>query len=100
MKLICLVLALLTFGQIIDAQPISQNIRGKVIDKVTKQPLVEAQVVIKNSIPLLGDKTNEQGRFEITQVPLGRYQIQISYIGYNTVTLNDVQLNQRFIKVD
>lgn len=77
----------------IHAQSFFQNIRGQVIDKVTHQPLIGVQIVILNINPQLGDQTDVQGRFELKNIPLGRYQIQCSYIGYHTATFNDIQLN-------
>ena len=53
---------------------------GVVQDSVTHQPLPFASVFLANTT--LGATTNEQGQFELTRVPPGRYQVVASYVGY------------------
>ncbi|MBL7765324.1 MAG: TonB-dependent receptor [Chitinophagaceae bacterium] len=74
-------------------QPITQSIRGTITDKITHQPLEGATIVLLNTDPLKGAKTDEQGRFEINAVLIGRYDIQINYIGYNPLVLHDVMVH-------
>lgn len=75
------------------AQPLTQNIRGQVIDKVTRQPLQGVQVAVLLAATSKGDQTDATGHFELNDLPLGRYRIQCSYLGYQPLTLNDIQLN-------
>ena len=60
----------------------TQTIRGTVLDKVTKQPLIGASVKIADIQPLLGAIVDENGAFRIEKVTLGRHKIEVSYIGY------------------
>ncbi len=72
---------------------ITQTIRGVVLDKQAESPLVGAAVVIEGTKPLLGSVTDENGVFSIPNVPIGRYQLQISFIRYNASTLPNIVVN-------
>ena len=76
------------FGQ---AQ-ITQNIRGVVIDKDSKSPLPGANIVIASVTPLQGAATDFDGRFKVVDVPIGRHNIKISYVGYEPKTLTNIEL--------
>jgi len=76
------------FGQ---AQ-ITQNIRGLVIDKDSKSPLPGANIVITSVTPLQGAATDFDGRFKVVDVPIGRHNIKISYVGYEPKTLTNIEL--------
>ena len=59
-------------------------IEGTIRNALTGAPLAGAQVAI---IALnLGGITDPGGRFEVTDVPTGTHTVQISLIGYSTVT--------------
>ncbi len=64
------------------SQDLTQTVRGRVIDSQTEAPLVGAVVTIKNSNPLLGDRTDAEGNFKIEKVAAGRQTIEVSHIGY------------------
>ncbi len=83
-------------------QELTQTIRGKVIDEVSEIPLPGASVMLLNRDPLLGGSTDLEGNFRIENVPLGRYAVQISHVGYETVTTQDIIVHSgksNFIKV-
>lgn len=67
----------------------TQIIRGTVTDSKSNSPIEFATVGIL-SIPSLGAVTDSLGRFCIKNVPVGRYNIQVSYMGYNTYIINEV----------
>jgi len=67
-----------------------QTIRGTVYDKQSQQILVGASVYIPNSTPQVGTVSDEKGNFRLENLPIGRHTIQISFLGYNTITLNDL----------
>jgi hypothetical protein len=79
-KLVLVLVGLLP--QLIFAQTLTQNIRGKVMDATTQQPLVGASIVVSNTTQ--GTLTNEKGQFVITQVPIGRQQLKATFVGYET----------------
>jgi len=60
----------------------TQSIRGTVTDAVTGYPLIGANVILLNSNPLQGTITNENGHFELLAIPIGRQNLEVSYVGY------------------
>jgi len=61
-----------------------QTIRGQVLDKDTKIPLIGVNVVVKSINPIIGGTTDNNGNFRIENVSLGRHEIEASYIGYKS----------------
>ncbi|MBP9932748.1 MAG: carboxypeptidase-like regulatory domain-containing protein, partial [Chitinophagaceae bacterium] len=76
-----------------NAQTLTQSVRGVVVDKVSKQALSDVTVMWQQGALNGGTKTDEQGRYELNKVPVGRIQLQFSLLGYGTVILNEVMLN-------
>ena len=69
------------------AQELSQTIRGTILDKEGQFPLIGATVALSNTDK--GTITDAFGKFRIEQVPLGRYEIVIAYLGYEQRTTNN-----------
>ena len=67
-----------------------QRIKGSVTDKESKIPLVGISVGVTDLKPLVGTVTDTDGNFVIENVPLGKHTITISYIGYQSATMNDI----------
>lgn len=86
-------LGVLFFSQSAHAQTLTQSVRGMVVDKVSKQMLSDVTVMWQQGALNGGTKTDQQGRYELKQVPVGRIQLQFSLLGYGTVILNEVMLN-------
>jgi hypothetical protein len=64
------------------SQPITQTIKGSVVDKQSQSPLPGVIVMVVNSDPVLASSTNENGEFKIVNVPIGRWQLKAKIIGY------------------
>lgn len=58
------------------------SISGKVTDAAGGAPLSNASVYINNSTR--GTATDENGFFSFSELPVGTYEIVISYVGYKT----------------
>jgi hypothetical protein len=56
------------------------KISGVVLDSLTREPLAFASVFLANTT--FGAPTNDQGKFEISRVPNGTYDLVCSYVGY------------------
>lgn len=69
---------------------VTQTIKGRVIEQVTQQPVIGATVVIKETT--LGGSTDVNGYYKIINVPLGRKTIEISYIGFETQTIPNIEV--------
>ena len=60
-------------------------IKGKVLDRQTSEPLgfVAVKVVRQGTDALVqGAVTDEEGNFQITDIPNGNYTLQLSFVGY------------------
>jgi hypothetical protein len=77
------------FGNLF-SQNLTQTIRGEVLDSESKVPLWGANIIIIGSEPLLGASTDEKGKFKIQNVPIGRQNLKISYLGYEDAYLNEI----------
>lgn len=72
------------------AQNNTQTIKGTVIDKQSQSTIIGATITLLRSNPLLGSTTNANGKYAIANVLPGRYDIQVTYIGYKEVTIPNV----------
>lgn len=77
---------------VLSQEKLTQTIRGQVTDIESQYGLPGASVIILNSEPLLGTSTDDQGYFEIKNVPIGRQSIKITFIGYNDVVIPNVSI--------
>jgi len=68
----------------------SQIIRGKVIDFFSEQPVVAASITLLNSKK--GTQTDIDGSFSFGKMPIGRYQLQVSSVGYASQTISELLL--------
>ena len=64
------------------------TVKGIVIDNETRTPLIGVSVGLMGT--MLGDATDESGRFEIKNVPVGAYSIRFNSIGYAPLSYTDV----------
>ncbi|MEN8229476.1 MAG: carboxypeptidase regulatory-like domain-containing protein [Bacteroidota bacterium] len=78
----------------IQAQEISQTVRGSVVDLETNTPLLAATIAIyKDSILVVASTSDSNGDFRIENIPVGRYSVVSSFIGYREVVIPDVIVN-------
>lgn len=71
----------------------TQIIRGHVFDKESKTPIPGANVILLNSNPLIGTKTDSEGNFRLEKVAVGRQGIQVSYLGYKPASIPSIIVN-------
>ncbi len=77
---------------LVHGQQITQTIRGTVVEANSELPVTGASVVLVNAKPVTGVITNEKGEFRLEKVPVGRHTLQISFMGFKTVTLPALDL--------
>ncbi len=77
----------------LQAQSLTQTIRGNVMDKVSRTPLPGASVMVVGTDPLIGATTDPDGNFKLTSVPIGTHILRISFVGYKEITLPNVIVN-------
>ncbi len=67
------------------------QIKGKITDKNSKEPLIGVSVQIKGTT--VGALTDLDGNYIIPRVEPGKYELLITYIGYAKVEVTDVTVN-------
>ena len=80
------------------AQITTGEIRGVVTDAVSKEPLVGAQVSLKDS--KIGAATNINGEYVIRRLQPGEYTVVARYVGYRTATKTVTVTAGSSVKVD
>jgi hypothetical protein len=90
MRKILTIKFLLNYCVLAMAQQPSQTIRGKVIDEASGAPIPYAMVVLLNTDPLMGTTTDPAGYFTLDKVPVGRYDLRVSYLGYEPALIREL----------
>lgn len=92
MKKIALLLFILWSAGQVFGQELTQTIRGTVLDKQSQFPLFGVNLIVLESDPLIGASTDAEGRFRLEDVPIGRHTIQVTYLGYESVTISNLMI--------
>ena len=72
----------------------TQTIRGKVIDKDSQITLPGVSIlVIQDGKTVKGQSTDIDGYFRLDAIPVGRYTISVSCMGYQQFVANDIIVN-------
>ena len=78
------------------------SVRGGVVDAESGDTVPGASVALhaaSDSALVTGATTQQNGRFTIPGVPAGRYFLKVSYVGYETATVDDVQVQSGALNV-
>ena len=82
------------------------TIRGKIVDATTTSPLDFVNVALykqNSEVPTTGVTSDNLGNFLLPSVPKGKYTLQITFVGYNSITIplnvSDKELNMGLIKL-
>jgi len=88
-------LSILIIISALDAQSdrVSGKIRGKAVDAMTKDPLVGANVLLLPIESGRGTMTNENGEFVIPNIMSGMYAIKVSYMGYASTIIQNIEVS-------
>ena len=76
--MLCLLLSLIVYR--IEANPNNYSISGRISDERTGSPLPGASILIKGTY--LWAVSDQKGEFTIQGVQEGKYQLEISFLGY------------------
>ncbi|MCU0384262.1 MAG: carboxypeptidase-like regulatory domain-containing protein, partial [Cyclobacteriaceae bacterium] len=60
----------------------TQTVRGRILDEISKTPLIGVNITVLGTETLLGSASDVDGYYRINNVPLGRQTFKVSYIGY------------------
>jgi len=80
-----LLLFVILFSQLGNAQTEKKSIKGKVIDATTKEPLPFVNVFLANTTT--GTSSLANGTFHIEGISIGKYDLVASYVGYKPFSL-------------
>ncbi len=72
------------------------KLTGRVSDKATGEGLPGANVIIEGT--QIGTATDIDGRYTILGVPVGRYNIRASFVGFTDVTVEGVEINAGYTR--
>lgn len=65
-----------------------QTVRGVVRDASTRETLPGANVLLRE--PGMGTITDMDGHFEFKEVPVGRYTLEVRFVGYKPVVIPEI----------
>jgi hypothetical protein len=89
-----LLCCLLLLPATIFSQDYTQSIRGRVVDKDTRQPIPGVNVTLLDDPEnLTGTSTDADGRYELSQLGIGRHELRFTFIGYLPQLINNVEVN-------
>ena len=54
-----------------------QQVRGRILDKYSRQPVIGALISVDNVYPFLSAYSNDNGLFTIERVPVGRQTFSV-----------------------
>lgn len=84
---------LLLSSAFLQAQQLTQTIKGVVTDKESHRPLAGATISIADDSVRMNTTSKQDGSFVLLNVPVGRRIIECSFIGYENFTTDNIILN-------
>jgi hypothetical protein len=91
MQKIAILLLLLSLTFFCQAQNITQTVRGTIVDKISKSPIIGATVVLSDKTK--GTKADVNGRFQLKNIPIGRVSLIVTSVGKQPLYLNNLEVN-------
>ena len=91
-RLILCILLVFFLNNFLFSQSPKQVIRGEIFDHYTHQPLPGANIIIYNDHFSMGTTSDSLGTFRLKQVPVGRYELKITYMGYQPEVYQEIEL--------
>lgn len=88
---LCLTFFLHIAGYATAGQPVS-SIRGIILDADTRIPLIGVSIVLAGSDPMIGTVSDTIGAFRFKNLPVGRYDLNVYYMGYEPWRVNNILL--------
>lgn len=82
--------AFICFATLALAQTPEQVLRGTVTDADNASPLQGASLVLSNATKSFGANTTESGTYIFGKIPAGRYQLQVSHLGYEALVVAEL----------
>ena len=74
------------------AQNQVQTIKGRIYDEASGTPLQGVIISVTDLSPVKGTATDSAGNFILDSIAIGRRTLKISYVSYESKTLNDIEV--------
>ncbi|GAB3545559.1 TonB-dependent receptor [Spirosoma fluminis] len=74
------------------------KLTGTIVDSTSNKPVEFASIALINpqtKKPIDGTVADDQGRFTLSKLPQGDFQVLISFVGYRNKTISSVKLDRR-----
>jgi len=91
-NVLCLLILQFIFSGVCGQTVLQQTIRGRVSDKQSDYPLEGASITVKCRDSVAHAITDARGEFRFRGMQVGRYTVQITYLGYKPYVLTAVEL--------
>jgi hypothetical protein len=75
------------------SQTVLQSVSGRVFDANTRQVLLGASIVLPLGNVALKAQSDESGNFIFNEVPVGRYDLTVTFLGYENFVQRELQIN-------
>ena len=98
MALVCLI-----YHHVLPVDNTSGSVTGKVIDQDSGEPIEFVSVAIYNARDnslVTGTISNEKGDYILQGLSAGRYNIEVSFIGYEKQILSDIEISTQRSQID
>lgn len=92
-KPVLLFILFILIGNGLNAQIISQTIRGTIVDKVSQTPISGVSVEVLGSSIIKPVVSDLEGKFIIQDVPVGKQSLLFLYDGYKEVVMQNLTVN-------
>ena len=89
---------LILLSGFVKGQNLTQTVRGTIIDADSKLPLFGV-VIQLSSDRNVGTVTDMNGEFRLEKMQVGRISLLLSYLGYESKTISDIEVNSGKEKV-
>ena len=78
---------------VVKADENAGQLLGTIVDRFTEKPIALATILLeKDGKELYYTTSDKNGRYEITKINAGAYNVKVSCEGYETVTIRDVNI--------
>ncbi|MCK9447537.1 MAG: TonB-dependent receptor [Bacteroidales bacterium] len=97
---ICLFVGCISFSF---GQDIVGNIAGEVRDKQSQTALPGTTIVVYTNDDTFGTTSNSDGNFHISNIPVGRVSVIVTFIGYHPISFQNLELTSKktlFLEVE
>jgi hypothetical protein len=71
---------------------------GRVLDNITNNPVEYANITLirsRDTTAVSGGISNSEGYFDLRDLPLGRFEVRVEFMGYESLAIEDVRLSPR-----